>query len=133
MGLMEQEEQPQKHLSQYQSGIPTEADIPIGAEPKFHDVDRTKLSLMHFAWPIWIENIIRVAITGADVFMLSYYSEEAVAATGLINQFVFFVVLLYMMVASGASIIISQNLGARDTASAGRVAQGSIVLSVIFS
>jgi len=130
---METEEQPRKHLSQYQSGIPTEADIPIDAEPRYHEADRTKLSLMHFAWPIWIENIIRVAITGADVYMLTYYSEEAVAATGLINQFVFFVVLLYMMVASGASIIISQNLGARDTASAGRVAQGSIVLSVIFS
>ena len=132
---MESEEQPQKHMSQYHGDILTEADIPIDTDPKFAavDVDRTKLPLMHFVWPIWIENIIRVAITSADVFMLSYYSEKAVAATGLATQIAFFVIIMYLMVASGASIIISQNLGARKTAAAGRVAQGSIMLSIIFS
>jgi putative MATE family efflux protein len=130
---MKSEEQPQKHLSHYHGDIPTETDIPIDTDPKFPAVDRTKLPLMHFAWPILIENIIRVAITSADVFMLSYYSEEAVAATGLIIQLVFFIILVYLMVASGASIIISQNLGARKIKDAGRVAQGSIVLTIIFS
>jgi putative MATE family efflux protein len=116
--------------------IPTEADIPLDADASMGggaDIDRVKLPLMHFAWPIMIENLIRVAITSADVFMLSYYSEEAVAATGVINLLVFFINLLYLMVASGASILISQNLGARNAAAAGRVAQGSIVLLGVFS
>jgi putative MATE family efflux protein len=95
--------------------------------------DRVNLPLMRLAWPIMIENIIRVAITFADVFMLSYYSEEAVAATGVITQLVFFINLLYLMVASGASILISQNLGAHSAVAAGRVAQGSMVLSAAFS
>jgi len=131
--LMKSEERPQKHESHYHAGIPVEADIPIESESKFLGVDRTKLSLMHFAWPILIENIIRVGMTSADVFMLSFYSEEAVAATGLINQLVFFINLLYLMVASGASILISQNLGARNTQAAGRVSQGSVVLLSVFS
>jgi len=130
---MEPDEQPQKHLSQHHGDILTETDIPIDAGLKSAGIDRTKLSLMHLAWPIWIENIIRVAITSADVFMLSFYSEEAVAATGLITQITFFVVIMYLMVASGASIIISQNLGARNTAAAGQVAQGSIILAIVFS
>jgi putative MATE family efflux protein len=130
---MKSEDQPQKHLSRYHGDIPTETDIPIDTAPKFPAVDRTKLSLMHLAWPILIENVIRVAITGADVFMLSFYSEEAVAATGLVIQLTFFIILIYLMVASGASILISQNLGARRSAAAGQVAQGSIVLTVIFS
>jgi putative MATE family efflux protein len=68
-----------------------------------------------------------------DVFMLSYYSEEAVAAVGLIVQLMFFICLLYQMVASGASTLISQNLGARDTETAGLIARGSIVLVIAFS
>jgi putative MATE family efflux protein len=130
---METEEGPQKHQAQYSANMPVESDIPIDAEAGGLSVDRTKLSLMHFAWPILIENVIRVGITSADVFMLSAYAEEAVAATGLINQLVFFINVLYLMVASGASILISQNLGARNTAVAGRVAQGSVVLSAAFS
>jgi putative MATE family efflux protein len=116
--------------------MPTEADIPIDAAASMGggvNTDRVNLPLMHFAWPIMIENIIRVAITSADVFMLSYYSEEAVAATGVITQLVFFINLLYLMVASGASILISQNLGARNAAAAGRVAQGSVMLLGAFS
>jgi putative MATE family efflux protein len=65
--------------------------------------------------------------------MLSFYSEKAVAAVGLVNQFVFFMQLLYLMVAVGASILISQNLGARQQKEAGRVALGSIALGCAFA
>jgi len=144
----EDQSQPQVHQSEYLTDIPTEADIPLDAEVSIENhpnvnavvnadananIDRVNLPLMHFAWPIMIENIIRVAITSADVIMLSYYAEEAVAATGVINQLVFLINLLYLMVASGASILISQNLGARNAAAAGRVAQGSVVLLGAFS
>jgi len=132
---MKNEELPQKHQAQYSTNIPVEADIPIDAELRLRAVsaNRTALPLMHFAWPILIENIIRVGMTSVDVFMLSSYATEAVAATGLINQFVFFINLLYLMVASGASILISQNLGAGRAAEAGRVAQGSVVLAAVFA
>jgi putative MATE family efflux protein len=130
---VESEEQPQSHQAQYLVGIPVESDIPIDIETKKFGVERTKLPLIHFAWPILIEQILRVTIISADVFMLSYYSEEAVASVGLIVQLVFFINLLYTMVASGSSILISQNLGAGDTKTAGRIAQGSIVLAIIFS
>jgi len=143
----ENQSQPQVHQSEYLADIPTEADIPLDAEVSLEikptvtaevnadtqNIDRVNLPLMHFAWPIMIENIIRVAITSADVVMLSYYAEEAVAATGVINQLVFLINLLYLMVASGASILISQNLGAGNAAAAGRVAQGSIMLLGVFS
>jgi len=138
--MQSDENQPQVHQSEYLTDIPTEADIPLDAEVPA-DINNANagtkahvnLPLMHFAWPIMIENIIRVAMTSADVIMLSYYAEQAVAATGVINQLVFLINLLYLMVASGASILISQNLGARNTAAAGRVAQGSIVLLGVFS
>ncbi len=91
------------------------------------------MPLLQLTWPILVENLLRVALSSADVFMLSFYSEKAVAATGLITQFVFFIQLLYLMVASGASILISQNLGARKNEQAGLIALGSIVLGILFA
>ncbi len=75
-------------------------------------IDHTKISIVKLTLPILIENVLRISLSSVDVLMLSYYSEKSVAAVGLINQFIFFLQILYMMVAVGASILISQNLGA---------------------
>jgi putative MATE family efflux protein len=96
-------------------------------------IDRTKIRLLHLTWPIFVENVLRISLASVDVFMLSFYSEKAVAAVGLINQFVFFMQLLYLMVAVGASILISQNLGARREKEAGQIALGSISLGIMFA
>jgi putative MATE family efflux protein len=94
---------------------------------------RHELSLFKLTWPIWIENMLRVALSSADVFMLSFYSEKAVAAVGLINQFVFFIQILFLMIAFGSSILISQHLGARKKDEAATFALGSISLCVVFA
>jgi putative MATE family efflux protein len=95
--------------------------------------NHTEIPLSRLAWPIWVENVLRVSLSSVDVFMLSFYSQKAVAALGIILQFVFFIQLLYLMVATGASILISQNLGAGRQKEAGQIALGSIVLAVVFS
>jgi putative MATE family efflux protein len=63
-----------------------------------------------------------------DTLMLTRYSEKAVAAMSLVNQIAFFIQLLYMMAAIGASILISQNLGAGKKREAGLVGVGSLTL-----
>jgi putative MATE family efflux protein len=93
----------------------------------------TEIPLFRLSWPIWVENILRVTLSSVDVLMLSFYSQKAVAAMGIILQFVFFIQLLYLMVATGASILISQNLGAGRPKVAGQTALGSIVLATAFS
>ena len=92
---------------------------------------RVEIGLLALSWPILIENLIRISLNSADVFMLSWYSEKAVAAVGLINQFIFFLQLLYLMVASGSGILISQNIGAgREKDRIGGIGQFAVGLSV---
>jgi putative MATE family efflux protein len=95
--------------------------------------DRTRIPLFQLTWPILIENLLRISLSSVDVLMLSFYSDKAVAAVGLINQFVFFIQLLYIIVATGASILISQYLGACQARSADRIALGSITLVLAFA
>jgi putative MATE family efflux protein len=90
-------------------------------------------SLRQVAGPLWVENMLRTSLTTVDVFMLSFYSEKAVAAVGLVNQFVFFMQLMYLMVSSGASILMAQYLGAGERDNAQKTALGSVVLGVAFA
>ena len=95
--------------------------------------DRTRIPLLKLAWPILVENALRTSLMSVDTFMLSRFSQDAVAAMSLVNQFAFFIQLLYMMVAIGASILITQNLGAGRRREAGQVGVASLVLIVVFS
>jgi putative MATE family efflux protein len=92
--------------------------------------DRTRIPLLQLAWPIFVENLLRTSLMSVDTFMLSRYSQKAVAAMSLVNQFGFFIQLLYMMMAIGASILISQNLGAGNKREAGLLGVGSLALVV---
>ena len=64
--------------------------------------------------------------------MLGIISDVAVAGVGLANQYIFFISLLLSIVGFGASIIISQYLGAKDYIVAKEFVRSSMILSVIF-
>ncbi|HET7504951.1 MAG TPA: MATE family efflux transporter [Kofleriaceae bacterium] len=97
------------------------------------DRDRMEMPLLELAWPIFVENILRTSLMSVDTFMLSRYSANAVAAMSLVNQFAFFIQLLYMTVSTGASILITQNLGAGRRREAGWIGVASLVLVSGFS
>lgn len=89
--------------------------------------------MAHLAWPIYVENLLRISLASVDVFMLSFYSTKAVAGVGLSNQFVMFMQVLYSMIAVGASILISQNIGAGRQREAGLFSLGSMALGSLFA
>ncbi|NLD93760.1 MAG: MATE family efflux transporter [Fibrobacter sp.] len=100
---------------------------------KTHAHDRVTMPLAALAVPMYLENLLRTLFSSVDVFMVSAYSEKAVAAVGLINQFTFFLILVYMMVGEGTSTLISQYLGARKIREAGSAGIASFVLGTVFA
>lgn len=95
--------------------------------------DRAQIPLLQLAWPMFVENILRASLMSVDTAMLGRYSESAVAAMSLVNQFAYFIQLLYMTVSTGASILITQQLGAGRPREAGLIGVGSLTLAVAFS
>ena len=95
--------------------------------------DRAQISLLQLAWPMFVENVLRASLMSVDTAMLGRYSESAVAAMSLVNQFAYFIQLLYMTVSTGASILITQQLGAGRRREAGLIGVGSLTLVVGFS
>jgi putative MATE family efflux protein len=91
-----------------------------------------KLSLIAITWPIFIETLLRMFLGNVDTFMLSHYSDNAVAAVGIANQVNGMVMLVYAVTSTGTLITISQYLGAKQRQKALDAAATALVINLIF-
>ncbi|WP_413701996.1 hypothetical protein ACLKMH_10995 [Psychromonas sp. KJ10-10] len=48
-----------------------------------------RMNIVTLTWPIFIEVLLRTALSTTDVFMLSGYSDLAVSAVGVVSQISF--------------------------------------------
>lgn len=61
-------------------------------------------SLKQLAWPIFIELTLFMLMGMVDTFMLSAYSDSAVAAVGMSNQVINLIAVMFNFVAAGTEI-----------------------------
>lgn len=85
-----------------------------------------KLSLAALAWPIFVEQGLRILIGTVDTFMVSHISDGAVAALGVAHQVVVFALILFNFIGIGSSVVITHHLGAKDRAGADEVTRSAI-------
>lgn len=90
---------------------------------------RMRITLL--TWPIFIELLLRTAINTSDVFMLGKYSDKAVSAVGVITHINFFLMIISMMVSTGAGILIAQYNGAGQRQKSDEVGAASLLLGLI--
>jgi putative MATE family efflux protein len=95
--------------------------------------DKTKIPLVVLALPMFIENIIRTSLLVVDQLMLNRFSENAAAAMSSVNQLAFFIQMVFLMVAAGISILVSQMLGAGKREDAARAATAGMVIMAAFA
>ena len=88
-----------------------------------------KLSLLGIAWPIFIEQTLRILIGTVDTFMVSHVSDGAVAALGVANQFVVLALITFNFIGIGASVVVTHHVGAGDRDGAKRVAATAIAVN----
>jgi putative MATE family efflux protein len=95
--------------------------------------DLSRAPLASLVLPFFVENIVRTSLMAVDQLMLYAYTEKAAAAMSTVNQFAFFIQLLYMMVAVGSSILIAQNLGAGRREEAGITSLAGLSMIAVFA
>ncbi|RGB64770.1 MULTISPECIES: MATE family efflux transporter [Oscillospiraceae] len=69
-------------------------------------------SLFHLTWPIFIEILLQILVGNIDQIMLSHYSDTAVAAVGNANQIINMLILVFSVISTATTILVSQYLGA---------------------
>lgn len=91
------------------------------------------LTLSSLFFPFFIELVLINMIGTVNTVFLSHSSETAVAAVGSCSQLNNMIQTFYSVVSSGASIVISQNLGAGNKKRASDAAMISILFSAVLS
>ena len=95
---------------------------------------QTKLlrgQLFHLTNPIFFETLLLMLTGATDVFMLSRFSDDAVAASGVVNQVVFLICLVYMITTLGTSVLCAQYLGARQQKNVQQVIGVSLLVNLL--
>ncbi len=94
---------------------------------------RTNLrhDLSRLAMPIFLETLLISLMGGVDTFMLSQFSDNAVAAVGLVNQLVTFTFLVFQIINLGTSVLCSQYIGAGQRYRMVQVTGVALVLNLI--
>jgi putative MATE family efflux protein len=95
-------------------------------------IDKKRLSLYALTWPIFVEIFLHMLMGNADTLMLSQYSDDSVAAVGVSNQVLSLIIVMFGFVATGTSILVSQNLGAEKIGTAREVAVVSLIANLAF-
>ncbi|WP_456271844.1 MATE family efflux transporter [Bacillus sp. AK031] len=95
-------------------------------------IDKKRLSLYALTWPIFVEIFLHMLMGNADTLMLSQYSDDSVAAVGVSNQVLSLIIVMFGFVATGTSILVSQNLGADKIGTAREVAVVSLIANLAF-
>lgn len=100
-----------------------------GACPYMSTTNKRSISIWALTWPIMIEMFLQFMLGTADTLMVSRISDDAVAVTGIANQFFNAIIVLFTLVCSGAGILIAQKLGAGQPADARTIAIMSVTVT----
>ncbi|SEO56203.1 putative efflux protein, MATE family [Amphibacillus marinus] len=88
--------------------------------------------LFLITWPIFIEVFLQMLMKFSDVFMLSFVSDQAVAAIGVVNQVMMFTFVLFNFTAMGAGVVVAQYVGAQQPKQVRKTIAHAITFNLIF-
>jgi len=104
-----------------------------GKRMKHSQTPEGELTLSSLFFPFFIEMVLINMIGTVNTLALSHYSDHAVAAVGAASQLMGMIFTFYGVISAGASIVISQNLGAKNNERAANAAMISILFSAALS
>ena len=84
-------------------------------KPKIENLPQFYKDLFILVWPIALQNLISATVNSADVMMLGYINQTALAAASLAGQIHFILTLFFTGVSSGITMLTAQYWGKKDT------------------
>ncbi|HET7094475.1 MAG TPA: MATE family efflux transporter, partial [Thermomicrobiales bacterium] len=116
--------------------------FPVGAPPHEPIVETppaappepmTQRRVLGLAMPIIGENFLQTLVGAADTFMVAHLGTAAVAGVGTSIEIVFFLIAILSAIDIGATVLVSQAIGAGDRAGADRYARQAIVWGILLA
>lgn len=89
-------------------------------------------SILFLAGPMFLEMFLNILVNNVDTLMLSHYSENAVGAVGNANQVMNLVILMFNIIATATSVVVSQYLGAKRYEKMNMIYSLVLVVNLVF-
>lgn len=93
----------------------------------------SKQALRNLILPLFLEQLLVAFVGIADVFIIGFVSEAAVSGVSLVNSFNTIFLYLFIALASGGAVVISQYIGKKDYDKAGEAGSQLLLFSILFS
>ncbi len=93
----------------------------------------TQRRVLGLATPIIGENLLQTMVGAVDTFMVARLGAAAVAGVGTGFEFVFFIISILSAIDIGATVLVSQAIGAGDKERANQLARQAIVWGLILA
>jgi MATE family multidrug resistance protein len=103
--------------------IPEYEPQPVSVPPE----PMTRRRVLGLATPIIGENLLQTAVGAVDTLMVARLGAAAVAGVGIGFEIVFFIISILSAIDVGATVLVSQSIGAGDQRSANNFARQAIV------
>ena len=95
----------------------------------------TNADLRKLIIPLFLEQLLLASVGIADVFIVGFVGESAVSGVSLVNSFNTIFLNLFVALATGGAVVISQYIGRKDreqaAASASQLLTASVLMSVV--
>ncbi len=93
----------------------------------------TQRRVLGLATPIIGENLLHTMVGAVDTFMVARLGAAAVAGVGMGFEFVFFIISILSAIDIGATVLVSQAIGAGDKHRANQLARQAIVWGLVLA
>src|SRR5215211_72160 len=113
--------------SQPMTGAAEAVPEPVVIEPM------TQRRVLTLATPIIGENLLQTLVGAVDTFMVARLGAAAVAGVGIGFELVFFIISILSAIDIGATVLVSQAIGAADQGRANQLARQAIVWGLILA
>lgn len=91
-----------------------------------------KTPLLVIAGPMFMELFLNILLNNIDTMMLSHHSEYAVGAVGNANQVMFFMIIMFNIIATATSVVVSQYLGAKKYDEMNKIYTLALIVNLVF-
>lgn len=90
-------------------------------------------SMVKLVWPIFVEMILTMLVGNVSQYMVSSYSQDAVAAIGNANQIINLLLIMFSIISMSTTILVSQYIGSNNKEKISIIYILSIFVNLIFS